>query len=55
MIVPEALPLTLWPLVPASSDEDERLDRALEEMTRDQWVNDFMKRLDYLLEDIGRK
>lgn len=44
-----------WPLAPALSDEDERLDRALEEMIQDQWINDFIKRLNYAIEDIGHQ
>ena len=53
MIAPEVP--TLWPLAPRSSDEDEQLDRALEKMIGDQWVNDFIERLSYVIGDIGRK
>jgi hypothetical protein len=38
-----------------SSEEDERLDRALEDLVENQWVNDFVKRLNYTIEDIVRK
>jgi hypothetical protein len=40
-----------------SSDEDcERLDRALEDLIKEnQWVDDFIKRLNYTIEDIVRK
>jgi len=58
MIIPEKLPPTLWPPPKTiSSDEDyERLDRALEDLVKeDQWINDFIKRLTYTIEDIVRK
>jgi hypothetical protein len=44
-----------WPLAPTLSDEDERLDRALEDLIQDQWVSDFIKRLNYVIKDISRK
>jgi hypothetical protein len=34
--------------------DDARLNRALKEV-EDQWVDDFIKRLNYAIEDIGRK
>jgi hypothetical protein len=55
MIIPHAPPPTLWPPKTISSDKDyEQLDPALKE-TEDQWVNDFIKRLNYRIEDIRRK
>jgi|GEM_PF-2933555 len=41
----------------SSSDEDcARLDRALEDVIKEnQWVADFIKRLNYTIEDIVRK
>jgi hypothetical protein len=51
MITPETLPLTFRPPETTSSDEDyERLDRALRDLIDDQWVNDFIKRLNYVIE-----
>ncbi len=40
-----------------SSDEDcEQMDRALEDLIKEnQWVDDFIKRLNYTTEDIVRK
>ena len=58
MIIPEVLPPTLRPPPQTiSGDEDyERLDRALEDLVKeDQWINDFIKRLTYTIEDIVRK
>jgi hypothetical protein len=49
--------MTLWPPKTISSDEDcERLDPALEKIIKEnQWVEDFVKRLNYTIEDIVRK
>ena len=57
MITPEALAPTRSPPETISSDEDcEQLDRALNDlMKEDQWINDFIKRLNYTIEDIVRK
>ena len=57
MIPPETPRLTLLPPKTISSDEDcERLDRALEDLVKEnQWVSDFVKRLNYTTEDIVRK
>jgi len=43
--------------VTISCDDDcERLDRALEELEKeDQWINSFIKRLNYTIEEIARK
>ena len=57
MITPETAPPTLLPPKTISSDEDrERLDPALENIIKEnQWVDDFVKRLNYTIEDIVRK
>jgi hypothetical protein len=62
MILPETPPPTLRPpktLPPktlSSDEEGERLDRALEDLIKEnQWVDDFIKRLNYTIEDIVRK
>ena len=54
MILPETPPPTLRPPKTLSSDDDrERLDRALEDLIKEnQWVDDFIKRLNYTIEDI---
>jgi hypothetical protein len=52
MIPPERPPPTPWPSKTISSDEHyERLDRALREFGDNQWVYDFIKRLNYTIED----
>jgi hypothetical protein len=55
MTIQTRLPPTHWSAVTISSLEDcERLDRALEELEKeDQWINSFIKRLNYRLEEIG--
>ena len=51
MILPEAPP----PLQPAER-EDHELDPALEHLVKqEQWLNDFIERLNYTIEDIVRK
>jgi hypothetical protein len=55
MTIPESSPPRLWPTRPSEKDDDERLDRALEDMVKDQWINDFIKRLNYTIGDIVRK
>ena len=57
MILPETAPPTLRLPKTLSSDEDcERLDRALEDLMKEnQWVDDFIKRLNHTIEDIVRK
>jgi len=56
MIAPERRPPTPWSPNTISSDEHyERLDRALREFSDDQWVCDFIKRLNCTIEDIVRK
>ena len=57
MIALETPPPTLRPPKTLSSDEDcERLDRALEDIIKEnQWVDDFIKRLNHTIEDIVRE
>jgi hypothetical protein len=56
MITPETPPPTLRPAETISSDEDyERLDRALRNLSDDQWVYDFIKRLNYVIEKSSTK
>jgi hypothetical protein len=57
MILPEPLRPTLRPPKTISSDEDcARLDRATEDLIKEnQWVDDFIKRLNCTIEDIVRK
>jgi hypothetical protein len=57
MIIPDTPRPTLWPPKTISSDNDyERLDRALKDlMKEDQWIDDFIKRLNTTIEDIVRK
>jgi hypothetical protein len=54
MIGPEPPPL--WPPKTIPSDEDyERLAVALGDFSEDQRVNNFFRRLNYLIENIVRK
>jgi hypothetical protein len=54
MIDPE--PPELWPPKTIPSDEDyERLAAALRDFGEDQRVNDFIKRLNYLIENTHRE
>jgi hypothetical protein len=57
MMIPETPPQTLWAAQAISNDrDDELLERALGDfMKQDQWIDDFIKRLNYTLEDIIRK
>jgi hypothetical protein len=56
MITPERPPLTPWSPKTISSDEHyERLDRALREFSDNQWVHEFINRLNYVIEDIVGK
>jgi hypothetical protein len=52
--IPETTPPTFWsPKRKSIEEEDERLDRAVEDMVKEgQWINDFIKRLNYTIEDI---
>jgi hypothetical protein len=54
MTIPEKSPLTPWPPALILSDRScQQSGRALDE-SEDQWVNDFIKRLDCAIEDIDR-
>lgn len=57
MITPETQPPAPWPAKAISNDrDDELLQRALGDfMKQEQWIDDFIKRLDYPLKDIVRK
>jgi hypothetical protein len=57
MILPETQRPTLRPPKTISSDEDRAgLDRATEDLIKEnQWVDDFIKRLNYTIEDIVHK
>jgi hypothetical protein len=57
MITPETQRPTLRLPKTLSLDEDcEQMDRALEDITKEnQWVDDFIKRLNHTIEDIVRK
>jgi len=57
MTIPAKPPPTHWSPVTISCDDDcERLDRALEELEKeDQWINSFIKRLNHTIEEIARK
>lgn len=53
MTIPQKLPPTLWPPKTILSDwDDERLARVLIE-TEDQWINDFIKRLNHAVDRAG--
>jgi hypothetical protein len=51
------IPQTPPPLQPAiTGDQDhERLDHALEELVKDEWIDDFIERLNCTIGDIVRK
>jgi hypothetical protein len=57
MTTPQAtLPMPLSPVPKSDEKADERADCALADlMKEDQWVNDFIRRLNYAIEDIVRK
>jgi hypothetical protein len=55
MTIPERSPPTLWPTMPSDKDSDKQLETALEEIVKDRWINDFIKRLNYTIGDIVRK
>jgi hypothetical protein len=55
MIIPELRP-TLRPETIPSDKDYERLDRALGGLLKeDQWVDDFIKQLNYTIQDIASK
>jgi len=57
MIIPErSLRLPWSPKTISSTQDFERFDRALSELEdEDQWINDFIKRLNCVVEEIGHK
>ena len=57
MIARETPPQLLWPAKAISNDQDDELpERGLGYlMKQDQWIDDFIKRLNYTIEDIVRK
>jgi hypothetical protein len=57
MIIQDNIAPTAWsPRTASGHEDDELLDRALNQLKQeDQWVNDFIKRLNYAVEDIGCK
>jgi hypothetical protein len=57
MILPKTPRQTLRPPRTISSDEREPRDRALEDLAKEnQWIDDFVKRLNYTIEDmVGKK
>jgi hypothetical protein len=57
MIIPERSPPLPWsPKTIPSAQDLERFDRALSELEdEDRWINDFIKRLNCVIEEIGHK
>jgi hypothetical protein len=57
MIIPERSPSLPWsPKTIPSTQDFERFDRALSELEfEDRWINDFIKRLNCVIEEIGHK
>ena len=58
MTIPQKQPPALWSpntsrTILSDDEDDERLARAFE--AEDHWGNDFIKRLNYTIEDIVRK
>ena len=58
MTIPQKQPPTPWSpnttkTILSDDEDDERLARAFE--AKDNWANDFIKRLNYTIEDIVRK
>jgi hypothetical protein len=55
-MIPELREPSLRPAGITSAEDQARLDRALDGLVEDdQWIDDFIKRLNYAIEDIGRK
>jgi hypothetical protein len=51
-----ATPPTSWPPGLAGTESPEPLDRAIEELVKDdQWIEDFIERLKYAIEDVVRE
>jgi hypothetical protein len=56
MMISENTPPLCSPATAPDDRSHELLDRALDELnTEDQWVNDFIKRLNYAIQDHGQK
>jgi hypothetical protein len=55
MITPEPPTPTLWLPETISSNDYEQLERALKEIEKDERINEFVKCLNYTIEDIVRK
>jgi len=55
VITSETPPPKLSPKTISTDDDYERLDRALRDLSDDQRFNDFITRLNYVIEDIVRK
>jgi hypothetical protein len=55
MILPGTPRPTLWPPKTISSEDYEQLDQALKKIERDEWIDDFIKHLNYTIEEIGRR
>ena len=56
MILLEATPPTPRPPGAAGAEDLEPLDRALEELVQnDQWIDDFIERLNYAIDDVVRE
>jgi hypothetical protein len=54
MTIPEQHALTPWPPAPIPSNRNCRQSNRVLDESEDQWVNDFIKRLDYAIGDIDR-
>jgi hypothetical protein len=54
MTIPATTRLTPLPTI-AINKNDERLDRIVQDMLDDQWIDDFIKHLNCTIEDIDRK
>ena len=54
MTMPEMTRPTRLPAI-AIDEDDEQLDRMVQDMLDDQWIDDFIKHLNYTIEDIVRK
>jgi hypothetical protein len=56
MMISENTPLLCSPATPPDDRGHQLPNRALNELnTEDQWVNDFIRRLNYAVQDLGQK
>jgi hypothetical protein len=55
MTRPEPPPPTFWPPGRTSEENSERLDRVIDDLVKDQWADEFIKRFNYTIGDILRK